>query len=144
MGYELHIVRRNNWDDLEEESSISLEEWLTYVQSDNELELTNGYLIRFPDVEPVFHNMPGFCYWTVYPKEVNHKPSFSFGHGMISIKYPDDDIIRKMIAIANKLKARVEGDEGEFYDERYFDRKGEKAIEGSKKQAESTPWWKFW
>ena len=48
MGYELHIVRRNDWDDYEENSNISLDEWLAYVQLDNELELTNGYQIKIP------------------------------------------------------------------------------------------------
>ena len=48
MGYELHIVRRLDWEDDEEYSNISLEEWLSYVQSDEELELTNGYKINVP------------------------------------------------------------------------------------------------
>ncbi len=61
MGYDLHIVRRNNRDDFEEESNTTLEEWLTYVKSDNELELTDGYLIKIPGMENSFQNVPGFC-----------------------------------------------------------------------------------
>ena len=64
MGYDLHIVRRKDWDDYEEDSDISLEEWLAYVQTDDELELTNGYQIKIPGVENSFQNVPGFCNWT--------------------------------------------------------------------------------
>ncbi len=43
MGYELHIVRQTDYEDGEEESNISLEEWVAYVATDKELKLTNGY-----------------------------------------------------------------------------------------------------
>jgi hypothetical protein len=46
MGYELHIIRREHWETLET-SNISLDEWLNYVKSDKELELTNGYRNKF-------------------------------------------------------------------------------------------------
>lgn len=46
MGYALHIVRRNDWDDEEEDCNISLQEWLSYVHSDDELKLTNGYQVK--------------------------------------------------------------------------------------------------
>jgi hypothetical protein len=61
MGYEFHIVRRKDWEDFEEDSNISLEEWLAYVQSDNELELTNGYKLEVPGFENSFQSVPGFC-----------------------------------------------------------------------------------
>jgi hypothetical protein len=59
MGYDLHIVRRLDWEDDDEAGNISLEEWLSYVQSDNELELTNGYLIKIPGVVGGVQNVPG-------------------------------------------------------------------------------------
>ena len=60
MGYELHILRRNDWDNYEEESNISLEEWLAYVQSDSELELANGYQIRIPGFRTYFRTCLAF------------------------------------------------------------------------------------
>jgi hypothetical protein len=31
MGYEVHIIRRDDYENDEEESSITIEEWLKYV-----------------------------------------------------------------------------------------------------------------
>ena len=96
MGYELHIVRRSDWDDYEEDSNISFEEWLAYVQSDNELDLTNGYLMNIPGIETSFYDVPGFCEWTGHPTKVSDdKPWFDYRGGSISTKYPDDETIKK-------------------------------------------------
>ena len=134
MGYELHIVRQNDWEDYEEESNISIEEWLAYVQTDTELELTNGYQLKFPGHEHLFQSAPGFCNWTGHStKTGDDKPWLDYGHGSISAKYPDDETIKKMLFIANKLNGKVRGDDGEFYDETYFSAKKRKK-----------PWWKFW
>tara|TARA_R110002049_G_scaffold219075_3_gene390816 strand:+ start:7128 stop:7334 length:207 start_codon:yes stop_codon:yes gene_type:complete len=40
--------------------------------------------------------------------------------GDISVKNPDSQIIEKMISIADKLKAQVQGEEGEIYDEKFL------------------------
>jgi len=152
MGYDLHITRRNDWDDYEEESNITLEEWLDYVKSDNELELTNGYQIKISGVENSFHNVPGFCNWTNHSTMVNDdKPWFDYGHGMISTKNPDNETIKKMIYIAEQLNSKVQGDDGEFYDERYFKNNQSLSatangheISQSKSDGYKKPWWKFW
>lgn len=145
MGYNLHIVRFNNWDDCEEESSISLEEWLTYVQSDNELELTNGYQMKIPGIVNFFQNAPGFCNWTGHSTKVtDDKPCFDYEYGMISTKYPDDETIKKMITIANKFNGKVQGDDGEFYDENYFLNKTNEFASSATKQVHRKPWWKLW
>jgi hypothetical protein len=145
MGYELHIVRRNDWDDYEEESNISLDDWLTYVQSDHELELTNGYQIKIPGVTNSFQNAPGFCNWRGHSTKVtDDKPWFDYGHGMVSTKYPDDETIKKMITIAGKLNGKVQGDDGEFYDENYLlSNTGQLSAETTKR-VDKKPWWKFW
>ena len=58
MGYDLHITRkRDHWADEEDVNKISITEWLTYIDSDEELELTNGYQIKIPGVENTFHNV---------------------------------------------------------------------------------------
>ena len=138
MGYELHIIRKTNWDDFEEESKISLEEWGTYVKTDIELELTNGYQINIHGVVNSFQNSPGFCNWKGHPaKQKNQQPWFDYGHGCISTKNPDDDTIRKMIKISEALNGKVQGDDGEFYDKDYFIK--QQQAQGLKKQ-----WWKFW
>ena len=145
MGYELHIVRRNNWEDYEEDSNISLEEWVAYVRSDSELELTNGYQIRIPGIENSFQNSPGFCNWTGHSIKVgDDKPWFDYGHGMISAKYPDDETIKKMIAIANRFNGKVQGDDCEFYDENYFLNKTNPPTQETMIRVNKKPWWRFW
>ncbi|MBC7960700.1 MAG: hypothetical protein H7X94_12600 [Vallitaleaceae bacterium] len=143
MGYDLHIIRRDDWDDFEEESKISLEEWLTYVKFDKELELTNGYQIKIPGIENSFQNVPGFCNWTEHPtKKYDEQPWFDYGFGCISTKNPDEDTIRKMIKIAETLNAKVQGDDGEFYDEDYFLNQQQQTT--PKKIINQKPKWKFW
>jgi|SRR5579871_805033 len=145
MGYDLHIVRRKDWDDYEEGSDISLEEWLAYVQTDNELELTNGYQIKIPGVENSFQSVPGFCNWTGHSTKItNDKPWFDYGYGMISAKYPDDETIKKMISIADKFNGKVQGDDGEFYDESYFINKTTTLTNDTTNRTARKPWWKFW
>jgi hypothetical protein len=67
---------------------------------------------------------------------------------MISAKYPDDETIRKMLTIAEKLNGKVQGDDNEFYDEDYFKNKVNTITSDTPKQApeqaDKKPWWKFW
>ena len=108
MGYLVHIFRRSNWDDDSEESSISLDEWLKYVQTDKELKLTNGYR----DIFKEWQEEPGFCVWVAHPSKFeDEKPWFDFHKGTINAKYPDDYTIRKMVDISIALDARVQGDD---------------------------------
>ena len=148
MGYELHITRKNDFENEEEESSITLAEWLEYIQSDEELELTNGYQKNFPNVDTSWNNSPGFCLWKAHPE---NKPSdsawFDFYRGIISAKYPDEETIRKMISIARVLNGRVHGDDGESYDDGYFDNRSNSISNenlSSSHISKRKPWWKFW
>ena len=49
-----------------------------------------------------------------------------------------------MIAMAGRLQAKVQGDDGEWYDESYFNPPASKNVKETKKQPDSKPWWKFW
>lgn len=147
MGYDLHIVRKNNWDDFDEETNITLNEWLYYVENDGELELTNSNGTT-PAEEQSFQNKPGYFEWNAHPvyKEKNARPWFEYWRGRISTKNPDDQIVLKMLAIAEKLNAKVQGDDGEFYDENEVS----KIIHINNHQYDSLNpvkkkvWWKFW
>ena len=145
MGYDLHITRQEHWAD-EETSNIPLDEWLAYVDSDNELELTNGYDINI-GLETQFQNRPGFCEWNAHPTEriLNARPWFAYWKGSIGTKNPDAPIIRKMMQIASVLNAKVQGDDGEFYTEEYLTELeiAEKPKTSSRQQNKKL-WWKFW
>jgi hypothetical protein len=146
MGYELHIVRKSNWDS-DEDSNISLDEWLSYVESDEEITLTNGFQMNILNVDTSWKESPGFCSWNAHPNANEGTfPWFDYSDGCISTKYPDDYTIKKMIAIAEVLNAKVQGDDGEIYDENYFHQR----IEEQEKKntialkSEKKPWWKIW
>jgi hypothetical protein len=145
MGYELHITRREPWADTET-PDISIDEWLTYVNSDKELELTNGYDIKIGS-EVLHQNVPGYCEWKAHPteQEANSRPWFSYWKGSVDTKNPDAPTIRKMILIASALNAKVQGDDGEFYTEEdvaKMEREEEHRLSVNRRIEK--PWWKFW
>jgi hypothetical protein len=110
MGYDLNIVRQSDWSDAEGKSNITYQEWLEYVAHDNELVAST--------------TDPDYYEWINYPHiEENGLPWFVYSHdfGFISTKNPDQWVIEKMIAIAEALYARVQGEQGEFYDEDFLE-----------------------
>ena len=120
MSYEIRIRRQKIWDDFEEESNISLEEWIEYVRSDEELEFANEYIPFSNQSKGSAEQTPGYCYLITYPNfSIDCRPGLWYRDGYISIENPDDFIINKLISIASSLNARVIGDEGEIYDHTY-------------------------
>lgn len=71
------------------------------------------------------------------------KNKFTYFRGCIDVKNPDQEIINKMVDIAEALGAKVQDDEGTVYGkEGYLDRQGEDVrveAEGGKRK-----WWRFW
>jgi hypothetical protein len=98
MGYDLHITRRTNWS--HNGDDISLEEWLEIIKNDPELKLDTA-------------NGPYFALWS--GKSTLQDPWLDWFDGQIQTKNPDGALINKMVIIANKLGARFQGDDGEFY-----------------------------
>ena len=98
MGYDLHITRRANWSD--EGNDITADEWLELVNNDSELQLKT-------------ENGPYFAVWS--GKSTLREPWLDWSRGQIQTKNPDDALIDKMVSIANKLHAVVQGDDGEVY-----------------------------
>ena len=98
MGYDLHITRRKDWSDPGHD--IAAEEWLAYVDQDPELALS-------PE------NGPYPAKWSGKSKCPNSW--LDWFHGNIYTKNPDEALIDKMVAIAQALRARVRGDDGEIY-----------------------------
>jgi hypothetical protein len=100
MGYDLHITRAAEWSQ-NEASLITEREWLAVIASDPELAVDpeNGP----PDA--VWHGSGGS----------SGEAYFHFFEGNISAKYPDRATLGKMLEIAAKLEAQVQGDDGEVY-----------------------------
>jgi hypothetical protein len=98
MGYDLHITRRPEWSD-EGGPEITLEEWMAYVNSREELRT---------DAD----NGPTDFLWTAHPKE---PWPLWWDRGEIYTKNPDEFTLRKLAAIAEQLNATMQGDDGEVY-----------------------------
>jgi hypothetical protein len=101
MGYDLHITRAEEWTD-SRRVPIRAKEWLRIVDQDPEL-----------TVDPR-DNGPHFVLWTGHWIDGDH-PWFDWSRGQIFTKNPDGKTLGKMLKIADRLGARVQGDEGEVY-----------------------------
>lgn len=112
MSYELHITRRKNWFD-QENISIDFEEWQSFVASESELQIVGFAETTLPDGNILSLERKGLTKWTGHP---NLQTAWLiWRNGNISCKNPDAFLLAKMIQIASRLQARVQGDEGEFY-----------------------------
>lgn len=116
MGYDLHITRKQEWFD-KNKNDIPLEEWLAIVQSDPEMRLDEVAEATLPKGGILRLESAGLSVWTAYSKHIEGRcmAYFSFHGGSIVVKNPDEEIRRKMYWIAQKLNAKVQGDEGEHY-----------------------------
>lgn len=99
MGYDLHITRAEHWAE-NRNAYITADEWSRLVGSDTEL-------------TPDPRNGPHFVVWSG-PSEYD-EPWFDWSDGNIYAKYPDAPMLGKMLQIAARLSARVQGDDGEVY-----------------------------
>ncbi|MET9396089.1 hypothetical protein [Kitasatospora sp. NPDC002965] len=108
MGYDLHITRRENWWD-EEGEVISTMEWEAAVAADPDLVLV-----------PTPEGWQGGTEWvaeTVPRNEGKSRPEPLWWRvGRIAAKHPSDALVAKMCQLAKVLDARVQGDDGEYYD----------------------------
>ena len=99
MGYDLHITRADDWGD-NVGHQITADEWLQLVAEDPELRLAD-------------YNGPYFALWSGRSKYPD--PWLDWLAGNIYSKNPDKALVQKMLQIAIRLGARVQGDDGEFY-----------------------------
>src|SRR5262245_10426432 len=110
MGYNLYITRRRrHFDDVG--PSITEEEWRTLVKNDPELEFKDP-------------RVPLKATWN--GKAECPEPWFDYSarNGAIDTKNPDTPVIAKMLEIAKRLNAKVQGDDCEVYltpTEHYFE-----------------------
>jgi hypothetical protein len=102
MGYDVHIVA---------EDEIPLETWQAFVERDPDLRLDGFAEATSPGGDVIRIESPGLAVWTA------HEAVFDWRGGRIVVTNPDETIVAKMRAIARALDARVQGDEGEFYDD---------------------------
>jgi hypothetical protein len=139
MGYNLHITRQEHWaEDEKLDLHITLNEWLAYVNSDEELTLNpTAYSYTKKDGETFYP--PGFADWTGNKNVIG--AWFDYTDGRIESKNPEQETINKMKQIAKALNAKLMGDDGETYD-----LNSDKVIKDWENESSENkkPWWKFW
>jgi hypothetical protein len=124
MGYDLHITRRKYyWN--EDGPGITEEEWKALVEADPELEFRDG-------------DNSLFATWSGKSEYPDPWFDYSAEYGAIDTKTPDKPIIAKMLDMAKKLNAKVQGDDGEVYTSPTSYHQEEDDAAGCEKR----PWWK--
>lgn len=124
MGVELYISRADHWSE-NEGNEISAEEWLAHVESDPELQ-------RCPE------NGEYFVRWSGQSKYED--PWLDWFSGNISTKWPDTALYRKMLQIAQRLRAKIQDGDGNLYvseDDWEFDPTAPPSA-----VKKPVPWWK--
>jgi hypothetical protein len=100
MGYDAHITRAESWG-MGDEPLISPQEWLTVVRADQELQLLD-------------EGKPYTAEWL--PAAVNCDTYFEWENSAVHSKNPSPEALLKMEELARRLGARVQGDDGEIYE----------------------------
>jgi hypothetical protein len=133
MGYDLHITRKENWFDEDDSNEIRLSEWIGYIKVDTEMRLDNQASATTDNGDNVTYKNNGLAVWTSYSKNGldDNYAWFDLRTGNLTVKNPDDEIKNKMIDIADRLNAKVQGDDGETYDSKITPK-------------DKRPWWKVW
>lgn len=112
-GYDLHITRAVEWT-LSSKQPISELEWKAAVASDRQLQMDTIASAENPRThETIQISNPLMASWVDPTSKEKHY--FYYREGAISVKNPSQSAIAKMKAVAKRLSARVQGDDGEWY-----------------------------
>src|SRR5262245_55779019 len=124
MGWEVHMTRAEHWTE-SDQCPITKEEWLAVIKADPELRIeeANG---------PCFAVWPGPC---IYPEG----SWFDWPDGQVNTKNPDRAILGKLLQLADKLSATVQGDDGEIYS-----CPEDLPVSNVVKTSPRRVWWRFW
>ncbi len=108
MGYDV-MIRRDGGEPL------SLDEWHRFVEGADDLRLQDGLQATNPVSGETMEIGGEFTIWTGHPEAV--EVPLMFSKDAVTVSNPDEVVLERMRTIATALEARVQGEEGEFYDE---------------------------
>lgn len=144
MGYEVHIIRKDDYEDYEVDSNITFEEISSFVDQQKEFSWTDNagkteeekqffYWISYPELEN--DNSP----WLMISKREN-------GGCDIHTKWTEVICLRKWLEIAEHFGGQLRGDDGERYDKEAIDAYEKQISERSTPNVviSKKPFWKFW
>jgi hypothetical protein len=98
MPYHLHVTRASDWMQ-SNEIPISAAEWLKLVRTDSDL-------VQDPRRGP---------YVAIWSGPDGRDQRLEWSEGRINTRYPDGALLKKLVAVAERLGAKVQGDGGEVY-----------------------------
>jgi len=96
VGYDLHITRAEHWAE-NDDAPIAVDEWLAVARGDPEL-------APMPENGDAFFDYAGGDGW------------FDWFQGNVDTKAPNRPTLAKMLELAGRLGAHVQGDDGELYE----------------------------
>jgi hypothetical protein len=120
MGYDVHITRKAvSWDDNQDDAAITLAEWQAYVTNDPEMQVDDFSNPSNRTSVPTDWTTMGASIWVPYSKNGRGEYYARFIHqgDRVTVTQPDEELLGKMLLIAYALQARVQGDDGEYFDE---------------------------
>jgi hypothetical protein len=100
VGYDVHITRADEWSD-NADAPISLDDWKAVAE-------TEADLVADPRNGDGFFLARGL-------RDDGGDGWFDWYEGDVFTKDPDRPTLAKMLSLAARLNARVQGDEGELY-----------------------------
>jgi hypothetical protein len=106
MGYDLHVVRTEDWLDASQ-NPIGLDEVQAAVAVDSELSLDADQFVAMSDAKGRTHRYP-IVSW-------RGRPIFWWYQDQLISSSPTEAVVGKLLQIAERLGARVIGDDGELY-----------------------------
>lgn len=138
MSYSVHITRRGQWSE-QGGPDITLDEWVMLVQSDPDMRLGGSRQWKDDHGKKMSDAPQGLASWQAYSRnQSGGQPVwFEFVSGNVQVINPDQEVMGKMWQLAQKLGARIQGDDGAC-----FDAQGNEIPPDSTMPAK--PWWKFW
>jgi hypothetical protein len=120
-------------------------EWIQYITCDPEFRLDNYAAVELPGGKILRVEQEGIAVWLAYSQEgvdQNHA-WFTYFKGNISVKNPDQEIINKMVDIAQALGGKVQDDEGTSYEKENYQDKQLKEVQVTAAPRKK-PRWRFW
>jgi hypothetical protein len=131
MGYNLYITRASNFWETKDFPIIE-SEWLAVAEADPTLSYsTSDYYDQRLEDGHIERIHPWL--YVAHPE----KPPLWYIGGAIETKNPDTQLISKMVEIADKLNAKVIGEEGEVYDS-----SGNATSQTEEPPPQTKSWWK--
>lgn len=141
MAYDVHLTRNaTSWAAGHKSATITLGEWNAYVASDPELAYAD-FARSNRESQSDDPELAATCVWArpAWQARQGQPTIFRFEQGRISVTDPDALALEKLLFMAQVLRARVQGDDGRYYDE--DDSTGEAFFgsQGLGAQAQDTP-----